>query len=190
MQTEKADKRKKYRHLIFPLLALIILLALVLFNKYYLSKPSKRTRGDAVLEGPYKVVRVVDGDTFVIKMDGSETKVRLIGIDAPESVAPESSGKENTDDGKKAAEHLKKMIDGKNIYLEYDLDTYDQYGRLLAYAYLSDQQTMVQEKMLSEGYAQVMTVPPNVKYTEEFTKLQKEAREKGRGLWNIELQIN
>lgn len=183
MLTAEAEKPNRRRKLIFPILALIILLALVLFNALYLNKPSKRTRGDIVLEGPYKVIRVVDGDTFVIKMDGSETKVRLTGVDAPESVAPEYSGKENTQEGKKAAEYLQKLIDGKNVYLEYDLDNYDQYGRVLAYVYLSDQQTMVQKKLLEDGYAQVMTVPPNVKYSEEFTALQRRARENGKGLW-------
>ena len=183
MRTAGSEKQNRRRKLIFPVLALIILLALVLFNALYLNKPSKRARGDVVLEGPYKVIRVVDGDTFIIKMNGSETKVRLIGVDAPESVAPDFSGKENTQDGKKAAEYLQKLIDGKNIYLEYDLDNYDQYGRVLAYVYLSDQETMVQKKLLEDGYAQVMTVPPNVKYSEDFTALQRQAREKGRGLW-------
>ncbi len=183
MRTAGSEKQNRRRKLIFPVLALIILLALVLFNALYLNKPSKMTRGDVVLEGPYKVIRVVDGDTFIIKMNGSEIKVRMIGVDAPESVAPDFSGKENTQDGKKAAEYLQKLIDGKNIYLEYDLDNYDQYGRVLAYVYLSDQETMVQKKLLEDGYAQVMTVPPNVKYSEDFTALQRQAREKGRGLW-------
>ena len=183
MQTAKAEKSKKYRHLVFPLLALIILLALVLFSRFYLNKPTTRTRGEVTLEGPYRVTRIVDGDTFVIKKDGAEVKVRLIGVDTPESVAPESSGKENTREGEKAAQYLKSLINDKNVYLEYDLDTYDQYGRLLAYVYKSDQETMVQRVLLSEGMAMVVTYQPNVKYADEFVRLQREAREAGKGFW-------
>ena len=166
-----------------PALALIVILALVLLKKLYFDKPESYQRGDITLNGPYKVEKVVDGDTFYIKMEGQSTKVRMIGIDAPESVAPSYSGKENTDDGKKASEYLDKLINGKNIYLEYDLDNYDQYGRLLAYVYMSDEETMVQEVLLSEGYVQVMTVQPNVKYADRFLKLQKEARDSGKGFW-------
>ncbi|MBQ9891299.1 MAG: thermonuclease family protein [Firmicutes bacterium] len=185
LSSKARDKKRiqRLRRIVLPVLALIVILALVLFKKCYLERPGTIDRGDKVLHGPYKVEKVVDGDTFYIKMDGKSEKVRLIGIDAPESVAPSYSGKENTDEGKKASEYLEKLIKGKTVYLEYDLDTYDQYGRLLAYVYLSDEETMVQEKILSEGYAQVMTVQPNVKYAEEFLKLQRKAREESRGFW-------
>ena len=80
-------------------------------------------------------------------------------------------------------EYLKKLINDKNVYLEFDLDTYDQYSRLLAYVYLSDETTMVQELLLSEGYVQVMTIQPNVKYQDRFLTLQRQARESGKGFW-------
>ena len=140
-------------------------------------------RGDVELNGPYRVERVVDGDTFVIKIDGKDTKVRLIGVDAPESAAPADYGKENTKEGKIASAYLEKLINGRNVYLEYDLNYMDQYGRILAYVYMSDQKTMVQETLLSEGYVQVMTVQPNIKYAERFTELQKKARQEGKGFW-------
>lgn len=184
MQNAGTEKKNRLRNrLIFVILALIILLALVLFSKFYLNRPSRFSRGDIELDGPYKVQKVVDGDTFYIKQDGKDVKVRLIGVDAPESVAPEYSGKENTKEGDKAAKYLKDLIDGRNVYLEYDLDTYDQYGRLLAYVYKSDQETMVQRLLLSEGYAAVVTYQPNVKYADEFLKLQRQAREEGKGFW-------
>ncbi|MBO4862029.1 MAG: thermonuclease, partial [Firmicutes bacterium] len=63
-------------------------MALVLFSKFYLNRPSKFSKGDIELDGPYKVQKVVDGDTFYIKKDGQDVKVRLIGVDTPESVAP------------------------------------------------------------------------------------------------------
>ena len=184
--SSKARDKKRIQRLsriVLPVLALIVVLALVLFMKYLMEKPGSYQKGDIYINGPYRVQRVVDGDTFIIKMDGKETKVRMIGIDAPESVAPSYSGKENTPEGKQASEYLKKLIDGKNIYLEYDLDTYDQYGRLLAYVYQSDQTTIVQKQMLSEGYAQIMTILPNVKYADDFYKLQKQAQEEHKGIW-------
>jgi micrococcal nuclease len=74
-------------------------------------------------------------------------------------------------------------LDGKLVRLEYDIDRFDQYKRTLAYVYLEDG-TFVNADLVKNGYAMVMTVPPNVKYADEFVKLQREAREKGRGLWN------
>ena len=179
MQNARVEKNeisrfRKLRLIILPLLALIILLALVLFNRLYLSKPSSFSRGEIELNGPYKVERVVDG---------KETKVRLIGIDTPESAAPAASGRENTKEGEIASKYPKKLIEGKNIYLEFDLNYMDQYGRVLAYVYLSDETTMVQEKLLEEGYAKVMTVQPNSKYSDRFLKLQQQARSSKKGFW-------
>ena len=182
-QAEQIKRARRFRLIAIPLLALILLLALVLFKKLYLDKPSSYEKNGKVLEGPYLVTRMADGDTFYIKRKGEVVKVRLIGVDAPESVAPEFSGKENTEEGKIASEYLSKLILSKNVYLEFDLDDYDQYGRLLAYVYLSDQQTMVQEVLLSEGYVQVMTIQPNVKYADQFLKLQQKARSEGKGFW-------
>lgn len=178
-----SEQRRRVRFIIVPVLALIILLGLLLVKKLYFDRPSVFTRGDLTLEGPYKVLKVADGDTFTIKRDGKEIKVRMIGIDAPESVAPDEYGKPNTKEGKNAAEYLKKLINDKNVYLEFDLDTYDQYSRLLAYVYLSDETTMVQELLLSEGYVQVMTIQPNVKYQDRFLALQRQARGSGKGFW-------
>ena len=178
-----SEHRRRVRFIIVPILALVLLLGLLLVKKLYFDRPSVFTRGELTLEGPYKVLKVVDGDTFTIKRDGKETKVRMIGIDAPESVAPDEYGKPNTKEGKNAAEYLKKLINDKNVYLEFDLDTYDQYSRLLAYVYLSDETTMVQELLLSEGYVQVMTIQPNVKYQDRFLTLQRQARESGKGFW-------
>ena len=178
-----SEHRRRVRFIIVPILALVLLLGLLLVKKLYFDRPSVFTRGELTLEGPYKVLKVADGDTFTIKRDGKETKVRMIGIDAPESVAPDEYGKPNTKEGKNAAEYLKKLINDKNVYLEFDLDTYDQYSRLLAYVYLSDETTMVQELLLSEGYVQVMTIQPNVKYQDRFLTLQRQARESGKGFW-------
>jgi micrococcal nuclease len=129
----------------------------------------------------YAVTKIVDGDTFWVD-DGSEKgmKIRLIGVDAPES--RRSFNKEVGHYGKEAKEYLTQMLDGKLVRLEYDVGRKDRYGRTLAYVYLEDG-TFVNADLVKNGYAMIMTVPPNVKYAELFLELQREARENGRGLW-------
>lgn len=137
----------------------------------------------------FYVTKAIDGDT--IKLSNGK-HVRLIGIDTPESryntKLARDSKKTGQDMnaiikmGKKASEFTRKLVQGKKVRLEYDVTKYDKYGRILAYVYLEDG-TFVNAKIIEEGYAQVMTIPPNVKHADEFLKLQREAREKGRGLW-------
>lgn len=131
-----------------------------------------------------EVVRVKDGDTYVLMIDGEETTVRLIGVDTPESVAPDEYSKENTSDGKLISEIVKQKIrPGDTLYVEYDVSPTDKYGRSLAYLYFEDG-VMVQEWLLENGYAQVMTVQPNSKYAEKFSEVQHIAAENKVGLWN------
>ncbi|HCS21062.1 MAG TPA: nuclease [Bacteroidetes bacterium] len=129
----------------------------------------------------YPVSKVIDGDTFWIQ-DGSEKgkKVRLIGIDAPET--RRTKKKEVGYYGKEAKEYVKTRLSGQKVRLEYDVDQIDHYGRLLAYVYLEDG-TFLNEELLRLGYAVVMTVPPNVKFADQFIEIQREAREAKRGLW-------
>jgi hypothetical protein len=74
------------------------------------------------------------------------------------------------------------MAEGKKVRLEYDVQTRDKYGRLLAYVYLEDG-IFLNAELVKQGYAHVSTYPPNIKHAEEFVRLQQEAREKDRGLW-------
>lgn len=127
----------------------------------------------------YEVVRVVDGDTIIVNINSKHERVRLIGINTPESVKPNHPVEKY---GKEASNFMKNLLKGKKVRLEFDVQKRDKYNRLLAYVYLEDG-TMVNKLLLQEGYAQVMTVPPNVKYQEEFLKLQRKAREQGKGLW-------
>ena len=123
--------------------------------------------------------RVIDGDTFVLA--GGE-KVRLIGVDTPETVHP---SKPVEFFGKEASAFTRRMLDGKKVRLEFDVQRRDRYGRLLGYVYLEDG-TFLNAELVRQGYAQVATYPPNVKHTDLFVKLQREAREAGRGLWGAE----
>jgi len=127
----------------------------------------------------YNVIKVVDGDTIQVEIDDKIEKIRMIGIDTPESVHPDEE--KNTENGKKASEYTKKLLTGKSVTLELDVQERDKYGRILAYVYLNGR--MVNKKLLSDGYAKVATFPPNVKYVQEFTKLEEKAREAKKGLW-------
>lgn len=133
------------------------------------------------LYGEYEVVYIVDGDTIDVEIDGEKTRVRLIGVDTPESVHPDES--RNTNEGKAAADWLRELLDGEKVYLEYDAAQTDKYGRTLAYVYLGDRKTMVNKLLLENGLAQVMTVQPNSKYSDEFYKLQTRARKDEVGFW-------
>lgn len=115
------------------------------------------------------VLRVIDGDTVELS-DG--IRVRLIGIDTPES--GNCYSKESTN-------KLKELVEGKNVSIEKDVLEKDKYGRLLAYLYINN--TFVNENMVREGYAKILTIPPDIKYVEKFTKAQNEAREEKLGLW-------
>lgn len=135
---------------------------------------------EAEIEGKYLILEVVDGDTYKIRYNGEEKKVRLIGVDTPESVHPDKA--KNSDYGKTASNYVKELIENKYVSLEFDVSHTDKYGRLLAYIYLENGE-MLNEKLLKEGYAQVATYAPNVKYVDKFTALQEEARNKKQGFW-------
>lgn len=129
----------------------------------------------------YMVTKVVDGDTFWID-DGSEKglKIRLIGVDAPE---PRNNGRKLKGYfGTESSEYMTRLIGGKKIRLEFDVSRYDQYGRTLAYVYLEDG-TFVNADLVKNGYATVMTTPPNVKYADTFIDLARKARKQEKGLW-------
>lgn len=130
----------------------------------------------------YAVTRVVDGDTFWVD-DGSEKglKVRLIGVDAPET--RKSARKEVGFYGDESKEYLTRLLSDNEVKLEYDVDRKDRYGRTLAYAYLPDG-TFVNAALVKQGYATVLTVPPNVQHADAFVKHQQQARKKGLGLWS------
>lgn len=125
------------------------------------------------------VSRVVDGDTIEVSpsIDGI-ADVRLIGVDTPET----SGGTEPY--GAEASAFTESALAGQQVALEFDVERVDPYGRILAYVWLSDG-SMFNETLVREGYAQVATFPPNVKYTDRFLDAQEEARIAGRGLWGL-----
>lgn len=125
-----------------------------------------------------KVIRAVDGDTLEVTLNGAKQKVRLIGIDTPETKKPNTPVMYY---GKEASDYTKKRLEGKTVELEWDVDRKDQYDRLLAYVWIGDE--MFNRTLVQEGYARIATFPPNVKYVDLFKKDQEDARAKGKGLW-------
>jgi micrococcal nuclease len=124
------------------------------------------------------VVKVVDGDTIHVQVDGRIEKVRYIGVNTPEVHHP-AKGEEAG--GREAAAVNRALVTGRQVRLELDVQERDRHGRLLAYAWVGD--VMINAELVRRGYAQVMTVPPNVRHQALFLALQREAREAGRGLW-------
>lgn len=135
------------------------------------------------------VIRAVDGDTLVLE---NNERVRLIGIDTPEihessklSRDIQRSGQDKAvikELGMQSYEFTKKLVEGRRVRLEFDAEKFDKYKRLLAYVYLSDG-TFVNAEIVEQGYASLLTIPPNVKYAELFSTLYRQARENKRGLW-------
>jgi micrococcal nuclease len=140
------------------------------------------------------VTRVIDGDTIQVRLrNGPSERVRLLGIDTPEvhdsaklDRDARQSGKSREEIralGRLAWDFTRSRLEGKDVWLELDVQTRDAYGRLLAYVWLGDG-AMFNVVILREGYAQVLTIPPNVRYVDLFLVCQREAREHRRGLWS------
>lgn len=131
--------------------------------------------------GLLAISKFVDGDTFWVSNEqGQKEKIRLIGIDTPE--ARRTGRTEVEYFGKEASEYVKRILTGRKVRLEYDVERYDRYKRTLAYVYLDDG-TFLNALLVKEGYASAATFPPNVKYAEYFVKLQREARTQKKGIW-------
>jgi len=141
----------------------------------------------AVRTMPAEVISITDGDTIRVRLEsGKEEAVRLIGVDTPEST------REIEPFGKEAAGFTRRELEYKTVFLEIDVSERDRFGRLLAYVWLgqpaNDKEAAVRANMfnaelLLQGYAQLMTIAPNVKYTDMFLKFEREARNAGKGLW-------
>jgi micrococcal nuclease len=129
------------------------------------------------------VYRVTDGDTVRVSPEiEGEDAVRLIGVDTPET---NKGGRGLSEPyAEEAKSFMHSNLQDSDVTLQFDAERKDDYGRLLAYVYLSDG-TMFNETLLREGYAQVATFPPNTRYLNRFEEVQKEAREDGRGIWRL-----
>lgn len=137
------------------------------------------------------VIRVIDGDTILVNQFGEEKTVRLIGIDAPESVNPDES--KNCKEGREASAYLKeKLSQGDIVYLQMDQTDMDSYGRSLRYVWLQRPKNFQSGSLnnyclnaiiLNDGYAKAKKYPPNTRFSEYFELMEGYARESQFGLW-------
>jgi micrococcal nuclease len=126
----------------------------------------------------YQVVRVIDGDTIEVAMEAGIARVRYIGVDTPETVHP---SRPVECFGYEAAVKNRSLVEGKWVRLERDVSDVDRYGRLLRYVYVDDE--LVNLTLIREGYASVVTYPPDVKYADAFLAAEQVARAAESGLW-------
>jgi micrococcal nuclease len=139
------------------------------------------------------IISIVDGDTLKIRLNGKEESLRLIGVDTPESRDNEKAERDSSRtgqamktilaQGKLATQYLQKILrEGDPIKIEFDVQTRDKYQRLLGYVYLKNGR-MLNEEIARAGYANIMTVPPNVRYVARLVAAVTDARNNKRGLW-------
>lgn len=138
-----------------------------------------------------RVVRVVDGDTIDVEVTdrsdgpgagaaaiGKRYRVRLIGIDTPESVDPRRPVQCF---GREASAAASALLDGRDVRLVKDVEEADRFDRLLRYVYIGDE--MANARLVVNGYAHSYTYPPNVRHNELFVELERRARDGDAGLW-------
>lgn len=148
-----------------------------------------------------RVLTVYDGDTIGCDLDGDgkiqkpKEQIRLLGIDTPERHYSKKNKRRHQQRGSSKelrdepwaieASRLTETLDKKMVYLEYDKETHDKYGRTLAYVYPTKKATeSMSEKLLKEGFATIMIFPPNTRDKEKLKSAEYEARQNGLGLWS------
>lgn len=145
------------------------------------TEPNDTAPGDAAAASRTEVVllRVVDGDTIWVRMaDGSEEKVRYIGIDAPEIAHNDSPGEYLGDE---ATSHNAELLGSGPLSLELDVEERDDFGRLLAYVWAGD--VFINERLVLDGYARAHSYPPNLSRQPQLQEAQRKAYQAGVGLW-------
>lgn len=181
----KLSQQRATKHLLLVLFLLVLLLVSIVLSKEreikLLGLLNKVPAKEVLQVGTYKVVRVEDGDTITIDMNGREEKVRFIGVDTPETHDPRKTVQCF---GKTATNYTKQVIGDQPVRLESDIlsTNRDRYNRLLRYVYLPDG-TLLNAKLISEGYGFAYISFPFEKAL-DFKNLEKEARQHNRGLWN------
>jgi micrococcal nuclease len=134
------------------------------------------------------VPRIIDGDTIQVEtvnpttgVPGKIQTVRYVGMDTPETVDPK---KPVECYGHEASARDKALVEGKYVAITKDVSEHDKYGRLLRFVYLLDAtNTMVNLELVKEGYARVLTIPPDVEYEDEFNAAASSAQAMKLGFW-------
>ena len=175
-QMKNRDTRKKHnrRYLLLAVFFLFILVAAAV-----LVCPKAIKRG--ALYGPYRIAKIFDGDTISVVIDNTETTIRMIGIDTPESVNRDQS--QNTPEGLEVSLWVHDYLKGRKVWLEYDEQRYDRYGRTLAYIWLDEKETMLEDILLNNGMATALSIEPNLRYSSHFSELEQQAKREKAGFW-------
>jgi micrococcal nuclease len=121
-----------------------------------------------------RVGRVVDGDTVILAGVG---RSRLIGVDTPEVHGVAECY------GRKASAYARRLLTGRRVHYRLGSEQRDRFGRALVYLWLADGR-LFNAMLVREGYAQPLTIPPNVEFADRFMALARQARGAGRGLWS------
>jgi micrococcal nuclease len=125
------------------------------------------------------VTKVTDGDTIHLSYEGSDERVRLIGVNTPEV---DWYGGEAQCYGAEAGLYARRRLSGVRIRLVFDVQRRDRYGRLLAYVYLGPE--LFNLTLVRLGYARADPVPPDTRFAAIFQRAQDAARQAGAGLWS------
>lgn len=129
-----------------------------------------------------RVVEIVDGDTLDIDLGGARERVRLIGIDTPETKRPDTPVECF---GPEATRRLSDLVPpGTEVVVSRDVEPRDDYGRLLLYVYRYEDGLFVNATLVAEGFARVLEIPPNTTHARELRALSSAAKSRGIGLWN------
>ncbi|MBX5318135.1 thermonuclease NucI [Staphylococcus caprae] len=175
--------KKSLSLIVLALIAIIVIMFQLInhsgpFSKIGTNQQNQST--DLKSKDKVYVERVVDGDTFVANKDGKEIKVRMIGMDTPETVKPNTPVQPY---GKEASNYSQKALTHQNVYLEYDKEKNDRYGRTLAYVWINDKR-MFTEELVEKGLAREKYYSPNGKYRDVLIKAQNKAKQNKVNLWS------
>jgi micrococcal nuclease len=149
---------------------IIVLVVLYIVDMMNLSQSEEKNAD--VSSDTHHVTHIVDGDTFDIE---TGERVRMIGMDTPERGKPYYA---------EATAHLKSLIEDKDVVLKRDVSENDRYGRLLRHVYVGEQ--WVNKTMIEDGYARLVTYPPDVAHVQDFKEAETRARETESGIWSID----
>ena len=145
------------------------------------SGPAATPTGATSLTPNARVIYVTDGDTIGVEVNGVEERVRLIGIDTPETHKPNTPVQCFGPEATAFTESL--LPEGTSLHIERDVEARDVYGRLLAYVYRSKDGMFVNMEIIGRGYARPLTIAPNVAHAQEFVTAARDAEATNAGLW-------
>ena len=177
------------RSMTWPMVILVMLALLVRYGMRNRGAPLRPLENEPLSEGTFDLVRIVDGDTLIVReppglqpdgSPGEDRRVRLLGIDCPESVKPDHPVEPW---GPEASEFTRRFVAGGRVELRLDDRRVDQYGRYLAYVYVSEQ--MLNVELVRAGLARVSVYPGDSEsMARKLRKAEEEARTAGRGIWS------